>query len=117
MDKLAIGIGMIIGACSAIFVQNVRILSEIRHMWLSINRMQDADLKVLKLSKERLDAHMEVLGNISDSQVDIANMILLLTEIEKGKEQNAGQSRCREDFSNEADVSVTESGDNGRKEN
>ena len=117
MDKLAIGIGAIIGACSAIFAQNVMILREIRHMWLSINRVQDAELKVLKTSKERLDAHMEALSNINDSQVAIANMILLLTQIKKGKEQNAGQSRCREDFSNEADVSVTESGDNGRKEN
>ena len=113
MDKLAIGIGVIIGACSAIFVQNVRILSEIRHMWLSINRMQDAELKALKLSAERLDAHMEALNNIADSQVKLANMIILL----HGKEQNAGQSRCGEDFCNEADVSVTESGENGRKEN
>ena len=116
MDKLAIGIGVIIGACSAIFAQNVMILREIRHMWLSINRMQDAELKVLKLSKERLDAHAEMLNSIADSQMGIANMILLLTKIEKGKEQNAGQSRCREDFSNEADVSVTESGSDGRKE-
>ena len=116
MDKLAIGIGVIIGACSAIFAQNVMILREIRHMWLSINRVQDAELKVLKLSVERLDAHMEVLSNINDSQVNIANMILLLTEMGKGKEQNAGQSRCGEDFSNEADVSVTESGSDGRKE-
>ena len=116
MDKLAIGIGAIIGACSAIFAQNVMILREIRHMWLSINRVQDAELKVLKTSKERLDAHMEVLSNINDSQVAIANMILLLTEIEKGKEQNAGQSRCREDFSDKTDVSVTESGNDGRKE-
>ena len=116
MDKLAIGIGMIIGACSVISVQNVMILREIRHMWLSINRVQDAELKVLKTSKERLDAHMEALSNINDSQVGIANMILLLTEIEKGKEQNAGQSRCGEDFSDKTDVSVTESGDNGRKD-
>ena len=117
VDKLAIGIGVIIGACSAIFAQNVMILREIRHMWLSINRVQDAELKVLKLSKERIDAHMEALSNINDSQVAIANMILLLTEIEKGKEQNAGQSRCREDFSDKTDVSVTESGSDGRKEN
>jgi hypothetical protein len=116
VDKLAIGIGVIIGACSAIFAQNVMILREIRHMWLSINRVQDAELKVLKTSKERLDAHMEVLGNISDSQVNIANMILLLTKIEKGKEQNAGQSRCGQDFCNEADVSAAESGSDGRKE-
>jgi signal-transduction protein with cAMP-binding, CBS, and nucleotidyltransferase domain len=113
VDKLAIGIGAIIGA---IFAQNVMILREIRHMWLSINRVQDAELKVLKTSKERLDAHMEVLGNISDSQVNIANMILLLTKIEKGKEQNAGQSRCGEDFGNEADACFTESGSDGRKE-
>jgi len=33
-----------------------------------------------------------------------------------GKEQNAGQSRCREDFSNEADVGAAESGSDGRKE-
>ena len=116
MDKLAIGIGAIIGACSAIFAQNVMILREIRHMWLSINRMQDAELKVLKLSVERLDTHMEVLSNINDSQVAIANMILLLTEIEKGKEQNAGQSRCREDFCDKTDVSTAESGSDGRKE-
>ena len=116
MDKLATGITVIIVACSAIFAQNVMILREIRHMWLSINRMQDAELKVLKLSVERLDAHMEVLSNINDSQVNIANMILLLTKIEKGKEQNAGQSRCGEDFSNEADVSITESESDGRKE-
>ena len=112
MDKLAIGIGMIIGACSAIFVQNVRISNEIRHMWLSINRMQDAELKVLKLSVERLDAHAEMLKNIADSQVNIANMIILL----HGKENNAGQSRCGEDFSNKTDVGVTESGSDGRKE-
>ena len=112
MDKLAIGIGMIIGACSAIFAQNVMILREIRHMWLSINRVQDAELKVLKTSKERLDAHAEMLKGIVDIQMNIANMIILL----HGKEQNAGQSRCGEDFSNEADVSVTESGSDGRKE-
>ena len=116
MDKLAIGIGVIIGACSAIFAQNVMILREIRHMWLSINRVQDAELKVLKTSKERLDAHAEMLKGIVDIQMNIANMILLLTKIEKGKEQNAGQSRCGKDFSNEADVSVTESGSDGRKE-
>ena len=116
VDKLAIGIGAIIGACSAIFAQNVMILREIRHMWLSINRVQDAELKVLKLSKERLDAHMEALSNINDSQVAIANMILLLTEIEKGKEQNAGQSRCREDFGDETDACFTESGSDGRKD-
>ena len=112
MDKLAIGIGVIIGACSAIFAQNVMILREIRHMWLSINRVQDAELKVLKTSKERLDVHMEALNSIADSQVNIANMIILL----HGKEQNAGQSRCGEDFSNKADVSITESGSDGRKE-
>ena len=112
MDKLAIGIGAIIGACFAIFAQNIRISNEIRHMWLSINRVQDAELKVLEVSKERLDAHAEMLKNIADSQVNIANMIILL----HGKEQNAGQSRCGEDFSNEADVSVAESGSDGRKE-
>ena len=112
MDKLATGITVIIVACSAIFAQNVMILREIRDMWLSINRMQDAELKVLKTSKERLDAHMEALNSIADSQVKLANMIILL----HGKEQNAGQSRCGEDFSNEADVSVTESGSDGRKE-
>ena len=116
MDKLAIGIGVIIGACSAIFAQNVMILREIRHMWLSINRVQDAELKVLKTSKERLDAHMEALSNINDSQVAIADMILLLTEIEKGKEQNAGQSRCGKDFCDKTDVSFTESGSDGCKE-
>ena len=112
MDKLAIGIGVIIGACFAIFAQNIRISNEIRHMWLSINRVQDAELKVLKTSKERLDVHMEALNSIADSQVKLVNMIILL----HGKEQNAGQSRCGEDFSNEADVSVTESGSDGRKE-
>ena len=112
MDKLAIGIGVIIGACSAIFAQNVMILREIRHMWLSINRMQDAELKVLKITVERLDAHAEMLKGIIDIQMNIANMIILL----HGKEQNAGQSRCREDFSNEADVSAAESGSDGRKE-
>jgi hypothetical protein len=109
VDKLAIGIGAIIGA---IFAQNVMILREIRHMWLSINRVQDAELKVLELSKERLDAHAEMLKNIADSQVNIANMIILLN----GKEQNAGQSRCGQDFCNEADVSVAESGSDGHKE-
>ena len=112
MDKLAIGIGAIIGACSAIFAQNVMILREIRHMWLSINRVQDAELKVLKTSKERLDAHAEMLKGIVDIQMNIANMIILL----HGKEQNAGQSRCGEDFCDKTDVSVTESGENGRKE-
>ena len=112
MDKLATGITVIIVACSAIFAQNIRISNEIRHMWLSINRMQDAELKVLKTSKERLDVHMEALNSIADSQVNIANMIILL----HGKEQNAGQSRCGEDFSNKTDVSVTESGSDGRKE-
>jgi hypothetical protein len=109
VDKLAIGIGAIIGA---IFAQNVMILREIRHMWLSINRVQDAELKVLKTSKERLDVHMEALNSIADSQVNIANMIILL----HGKEQNAGQSRCGEDFSNKADVSVAESGSDGRRQ-
>ena len=37
-------------------------------------------------------------------------------ELIYGKEQNAGQSRCREDFSDKTDVSVTESGSDGRKE-
>ena len=97
-------------------IQNIWILGEVRDMWLSMNRMMDTELRVLKLTAKRLDAHMEVLSNINDSQVAIADMILLLTEIEKGKEQNAGQSRCREDFSDKTDVSVTESGDNGRKE-
>ena len=112
MDKLAIGIGVIIGACFAIFMQNVMILREIRHMWLSINRVQDAELKVLKITVERLDAHAEMLKSIVDIQMNIANMVILL----HGKEQNAGQSRCGEDFSNEADVSVTEPGSDGRKE-
>ena len=97
-------------------VQNIWILDAVRDMWLSMNRMMDTELRVLKLTAKRLDAHMEVLSNINDSQVGIANLILLLTEIEKGKEQNAGQSRCREDFSNKTDVSVTESGSDGRKE-
>ena len=33
-----------------------------------------------------------------------------------GKEQNAGQSRCGKNLRNKADVSVTESGSDGRKE-
>ena len=112
MDKLAIGIGVIIGACSAIFAQNVMILREISNMWMSMSRAMDAELKVLKITAERLDAHAEMLKNIADSQVNIANMIILL----HGKEQNAGQSRCGEDFSDKTDVSVTESGSDGRKE-
>ena len=87
MDKLAIGIGVIIGACSAIFVQNVRILSEIRHMWLSINRMQDAELKVLKLTLERLNGHLEMLKSMSDTQGNIANLLRFLAEQEKKGEQ------------------------------
>ena len=112
MDKLATGITVIIVACSAIFAQNVMILREISNMWLSMSRAMDAELKVLKITVERLDAHAEMLKNIADSQVNIANMLILL----HGKEQNAGQSRCGEDFSNEADVSITESGSDGRKE-
>ena len=98
-------------------VQNIWILDAVRDMWLSMNRMMDTELRVLKLTAKRLDAHMEALSNINDSQVAIANMILLLTEIEKGKEQNAGQSRCRQDFCDKADVSAAESGSDGRKEN
>ena len=112
MDKLATGITVIIVACSAIFAQNVMILREISNMWLAMSRAMDAELKVLKITVERLDAHAEMLKNIAGSQVNIANMLILL----HGKEQNAGQSRCGEDFSNEADVSITESGSDGRKE-
>ena len=93
-------------------IQNIWILDAVRDMWLSMNRMMDTEIRVLKLTAKRLDAHAEMLKNIADSQVNIANMIILL----HGKEQNAGQSRCREDFSNETDVSITESGSDGRKE-
>lgn len=97
-------------------IQNIWILGEVRDMWLSMNRMMDVEIRVLKLTAKRLDAHAEMLNSIADSQMNIANMILLLTKIEKGKEQNAGQSGCGEDFGNEADVSITESGSDGCKE-
>ena len=99
-----------------IIAQNIWLADTIADFWKSEAKVHDAEVEVLKLSKERLDAHAEMLKNIADSQVNIANMILLLTEIGKGKEQNAGQSRCRQDFSNKTDVSVTESGSDGRKE-
>ena len=115
MDELKI-ILPIVFLLVIIIAQNIWLADSIVDFWKSEAKVHDAELKVLKTSKERLDAHMEALSNINDSQVAIANMILLLTEIEKGKEQNAGQSRCREDFCNKTDVSVTESGSNGRKE-
>ena len=93
-------------------IQNIWILGEVRDMWLSMNRMMDTELRVLKLTAKRLDAHAEMLNSIADSQVKLANMIILL----HGKEQNAGQSRCREDFGNKTDVSAAESGSDGRKE-
>lgn len=95
-----------------IIAQNIWLADTIADFWKSEAKIHDAELKVLKLSKERLDAQAEMLKNVADSQVNIANMIILL----HGKEQNAGQSRCGEDFSDEADVSAAESGDNGRKE-
>ena len=95
-----------------IIAQNIWLADTIADFWKSEAKVHDAEVEVLKLSKERLDAHAEMLKNIADSQVNIANMIILL----HGKEQNAGQSRCGEDFSNEADVSITESGSDGRKE-
>ena len=95
-----------------IIAQNIWLADTIADFWKSEAKVHDAELEVLKLSKERLDAHAEMLKNIADSQVNIANMIILL----HGKEQNAGQSRCGEDFSNEADVSTAESGSDGRKE-
>ena len=115
MDELKI-ILPIVFLLVIIIAQNIWLADTIADFWKSEAKVHDAELKVLKTSKERLDVHMEALSNINDSQVAIANMILLLTEIGKGKEQNAGQSRCGEDFSNEADVSVTESGSDGRKE-
>ena len=115
MDELKI-ILPIVFLLVIIIAQNIWLADTIADFWKSEAKVHDAELKVLKTSKERLDVHMEVLSNINDSQVAIANMILLLTEIGKGKEQNAGQSRCGEDFCDKTDVSVTESGENGRKE-
>ena len=116
MDELKI-ILPIVFLFVIIIAQNIWLADTIADFWKSEAKVHDAELEVTKTTVERLDTHMEVLSNINDSQVAIANMILLLTEIEKGKEQNAGQSRCGEDFCNEADVSVTESGSDGRKEN
>ena len=115
MDELKI-ILPIVFLLVIIIAQNIWLADSIVDFWKSEAKVHDAELEVLKLSKERLDAHMEVLSNINDSQVAIANMILLLTEIGKGKEQNAGQSRCGEDFCDKTDACVTESGSNGRKE-
>ena len=111
MDELKI-ILPIVFLFVIIIAQNIWLADTIADFWKSEAKIHDAELKVLKLSKERLDAHAEMLNNIADSQVKLANMIILL----HGKEQNAGQSRRREDFCNETDVSVTESGSNGRKE-
>ena len=115
MDELKI-ILPIVFLLVIIIAQNIWLADSIADFWKSEAKVHDAELKVLKTSKERLDVHMEALNSIADSQMGIANMILLLTEIGKGKEQNAGQSRCGEDFSNKTDVSVTESGSDGRKE-
>ena len=115
MDELKI-ILPIVFLLVIIIAQNIWLADSIVDFWKSEAKIHDAELEVLKLSKERLDAHMEALNSIADSQMNIANMILLLTKIEKGKEQNAGQSRCREDFCDKTDACFTESGDNGRKE-
>lgn len=115
MDELKIIIPVVIILITLLvinIIQNIWILGEVRDMWLSMNRMMDVELRVLKLTAKRLDAHAEMLNNIADSQARLANMIILL----HGKEQNAGQSRCGEDFCDKTDVSVTESGENGRKE-
>ena len=115
MDELKIIIPAVIILITLLviyIIQNIWILDEVRDMWLSMNRMMDTELRVLKLTAKRLDAHAEMLKNIADSQLKLANMIILL----HGKEQNAGQSRCGEDFSDKTDVSVTESGNDGRKE-
>lgn len=96
-----------------IIAQNIWLADTITDFWKSEGKVHDAELEVMKLTAKRLDAQAEMLKNIADSQVNIANMIILL----HGKENNAGQSRCGQDFSNEADVSVTESGSNGCKEN
>ena len=115
MDELKI-ILPIVFLFVIIIAQNIWLADTIADFWKSEGKVHDAEVEVLKLSKERLDAHAEMLNSIADSQVNIANMILLLTEIGKGKEQNAGQSRCGEDFGNKTDVSAAESGSDGRKE-
>ena len=112
MDELKI-ILPIVFLLVIIIAQNIWLAVSIADFWKSEAKIHDAELKVLKLSIERLDAQAEMLKNIADSQVNIANMIILL----HGKEQNAGQSRCGEDFSDEADAGFTESGSDGRKEN
>ena len=115
MDELKI-ILPIVFLLVIIIAQNIWLAKSIADFWKSEAKIHDAELDVTKMTVERLDTQAEILMNINDSQVVIANMILQLTEIEKGKEQNAGQSRFRYDFCNEADVSVTESGSDGRKE-
>ena len=112
MDELKI-ILPIVFLLVIIIAQNIWLADTIADFWKSEAKVHDAELKVLKTSKERLDVHAEMLKGIVDIQMNIANMIILL----HGKEQNAGQSRCGEDFSNKTDVSVTESGSDGRKEN
>ena len=94
-----------------IIAQNIWLADTIADFWKSEAKIHDAEFKVAKITVERLDAHAEMLKNIVDIQMNIANMVILL----HGKEQNAGQSRCGEDFCNEADVSAAESGSNGRK--
>ena len=111
MDELKI-ILPIVFLLVIIIAQNIWLADTIADFWKSEAKIHDAEFKVAKITVERLDAHAEMLKSIADIQMNIANMIILLY----GKEQNAGQSRCGEDFSNEADVSVTESGSNGRKE-
>ena len=111
MDELKI-ILPIVFLFVIIIAQNIWLADSITDFWKSEAKVHDAELEVTKTTVERLDTQAEMLKGIIDIQVNIANMIILL----HGKEQNAGQSRCGEDFCNEADVSVTESGSNGRKE-
>ena len=111
MDELKI-ILPIVFLLVIIIAQNIWLADSITDFWKSEAKVHDAELEVTKTTVERLDAQAEMLKGIIDIQVNIANMIILL----HGKEQNAGQSRCGEDFSNEADVSVTESGSDGCKE-
>ena len=112
MDELKI-ILPIVFLLVIIIAQNIWLADSIADFWKSEAKIHDAELEVTKMTVERLDTQLEMLKSINDSQVNIANMIILL----HGKEQNAGQSRCREDFSNKTDVSFKESGSDGRKEN
>ena len=112
MDELKI-ILPIVFLLVIIIAQNIWLADSITDFWKSEAKVHDAELEVTKTTVERLDAQAEMLKGIIDIQMNIANMIILL----HGKEQNAGQSRCGEDFCDKTDVSVTESGSNGRKEN